>query len=237
MTPPAWQPATWQSSWGRWLLVACLLAAGGRTLPRFLAAYGLHSEPGLERLEAAVRRAPDDPGHHFRLGVATRDLPQAMDLERSGRHLEKAIELNPRNWRYRRELALLHELAGRPSEAEKSYLEAVRLNTGSADYRWRLAHFYLRSGSLDKALPHFRTALEAEPRRRRSALASLLEAGAGRAQILAAWPASEEARAELPGLLCGEQTIGRYDAAESWCTGSSADGPPDPPRGDGVPRR
>ncbi len=220
-------------SWGRWLLVLCLLAAGGRTLPRFLAAAGLGADPSLERLEAAVGRAPDDPRHHFRLGVALRDLPAAMDPERSRHHLETAAELNPHAWRYRRELALLHELAGRRAEAERSYLEAVRLNPGSADYRWRLAHFYLRSGALDEALPHFRAALTAEPRRRRSALKSLLESGADPAQVEAAWPVAAEARAELVELLCERDGVARhdgvarYDAADSICAEPRQDGGPE----------
>ncbi len=224
---PAGRRWRWRS-WGRWLLVLCLLAAGWRVLPRFQAALGLRSQPSTERLEAAIRQVPDDPGHHFRLGVVYRDVPEAMDLERSRSHLETAVALNPLNWRYRRELAQLHELAGRRRDAEHSYLQAVRLNAGSAEYRWRLAHFYLRTGALAEALPHLRTALEAEPRRRPSALAVLLESGASPAQIEAAWPATEAARQQLAELLCQRQDAAKlagYDVATP-CAGSPEDGAP-----------
>ncbi len=229
--------------WGRWLLVLCLLASGARVLPRFQAAHGLRFQPSIEQLETAIRQVPDDPGHHFRLGVVYRDLPAAMDLERSRTHLERAAELHPLNWRYRRELALLHELSGRRLEAEQSYLESIRLNPGSADYRWRLAHFYARTGSLDQALPHFRAALDADPVLRRIALPFLFKAGATLAQVEAAWPASETARQELFQVLCRQPDVARragigdllrrlrgdhlaaeppagYDAVDSICTES-----------------
>ncbi len=214
----------WQR-WSRWLLALCLLAAGWRTWPRFVAAYDLRAEPGVERLEAAVRRVPDDPGHHFRLGVAYRDLPEALDLARSRIHLERAAALNPYSWRYRRELAQLYELDGRLPEAEAAYLESVRLNPGSADYRWRLAHFYVRAGSLADALPHFRAALTGDPRRRPGALAFLLKSGASRAQVEAAWPMTPEARVELLRLLCERPDVAPAEYnLEQICASQSIQG-------------
>ena len=188
--------------WGRGLLVLALFAAGWRVWPRFEAARGFHADPGLPSLEEASRRAPDDSSYHFRLGVIRRDLPEAIDLEAARVHLEKAVELNPYSWRFRRELGLLHELAGRTAEAEASYAEAVRLNPGSADYRWRMANFQTRAGSLEKAVPHFRLALDADPRLRPGALRLLLGSGASLEVIEAAWPESLEAREDLLRLLC-----------------------------------
>ncbi len=207
--------------WGRGLLVLAMLAVGWRAWPRFDAARSFYAEPGLRSLESAARRVPDDPGYHFRLGVALRDLPAAMDLDRARSHLEEAVELNPHRWRFRRELALLHELSGKIGDAEASYLESIRLNPGSADYRWRVANFYTRAGSLEKALPHFKLALGADPRLRPSAFQLLLRSGAGLEAIESAWPESPAAREDLARLICelshGERPAG-YDSAQAICS-------------------
>ncbi|MEM7583018.1 MAG: tetratricopeptide repeat protein, partial [Acidobacteriota bacterium] len=118
-------------------------------------------------------------------------------LAKSRAHLERAVELNPYSWRYRRELARLYEQAGLLEDAEAAFSRAVEMNPRSGSYRWRLANFYLRSGSLDRALVQVKAAVAADPKLLPAAAGLLLKSGASSQQILELWPDDPAAWREL----------------------------------------
>lgn len=197
-----------------------ILAAGWRVVQQLRAAE-VARQPTLEGLQEAVRLDPEGAGYHFRLGVAHRDVPELQDLTRARGYFERAIELNPYNWRYRRELAQLYELSGLISEAEAAYLAALELSPRSGNYRWRLANFYLRHRSLKEALPQIELALAADDDLLEAALELLLQAGASGEQIDRVWPADRDARWRLLTFLCRRQAalgeaVGQGFMRELW---------------------
>ncbi len=199
--------------WG--LLPLLMAAAGWRVLQQFNAAQAARpSTP--EGLAAALRWDSQEPGYPFRLGVMYRDAPELRDLEKARTYLEKAIELNPYNWRYQRELAQLYELAGLQPEAEAAFVKAVNMNPLSGSYRWRLANFYLRSGSLDRALPHVKTALAADRQLLSATPGLLLKAGASFEQVDQLWPDDPAAWREMLRVLSRPQTGSMEDSALSY---------------------
>ncbi len=153
-------------------------------------------------LERAIRLDPTAPHHHYRLGLHLRDLPAHLDLEAARTHLERAVELNPHQWRYRLELARLYELAGEPEAAAAAFQATLALNPSGVRYRWHVANFHVRQGDLDAALPHFKIALDADPERDRAVLALLAKLGAGTEELRAIWPEGRAARLSLLVRLC-----------------------------------
>ncbi len=187
------------------VLPLLILAAGWRVLQQFRAAQIARHRPTPEGLLEAIRLDPDGPGYHFRLGVAYRDVPELRNPGQAKGYLEAAVALNPYNWRYQRELAQLYELSGQIREAEDAFLRAVEWSPRSGSYRWRLANFYLRNRSLDKAVPQLELALAADRRLLEPALGLLLKAGASYQLVDRVWPDDHEARRGLLRLLCQRQ--------------------------------
>ncbi len=215
-------------------LTLAILAAGWRVQQQLRAAEIARLEPTAAGLEEAVRLDPEGAGYHFRLGVAYRDLPELQDSSRARGHLERAVALNPYNWRYRRELAQLYELSSQISEAEAAYLAALELSPRSGSYRWRLANFYLRHRALDQALPQLELALAVDGDLLEAALELLLKAGASDQQIDQVWPADRDARRRLVGFLCRrppatvEGELERPDLLRQLWNRMLADGEPVP---------
>lgn len=191
------------SSLLRALLSLLLVVAAGRVHRQLEAARMVRGETTLEKLERALRLDPQGYRYHFGLGIAYRDLPEIADLARARIHLEKAVELNPYSWRYRRELAQLYELSGRTAAAERAYLEAIARNPRSGSYRWRLASFYARNDSISKAMPHLKAALAADRRLYGAAFDLLLKAAGDGDHVTQVWPEDRPARLALLHLLCG----------------------------------
>ncbi len=186
----------------RIVLPLLIIAAGWRVFEQFRAARMARQQPTLEGLQEAIRLDPEGSDYHFRLGVAHRDVPELRDTDRARSHLEKAVALNPYNWRYQRELAQLYELSDQIQEAEDAFVRAVSLNPGSSSYRWRLANFYLRNRSIDQAVPQLELALAANHRLSKPVLGLLLRTGASYPQIERAWPGDPESLRRLLPLLC-----------------------------------
>jgi len=186
----------------RVLLPLLIASAGWQVLHQFAAAQIARANPSPEALEEALRWNSDEPSYHFKLAIVLRDVSELRDLEKARHHLEQAVEFNPYNWRYRRELAQLYELSDLEQQAERAFLTAVSLNPNSGNYRWRLANFYLRHRSLDKAIPQLEVALATDSRLRRPALGLLLKAGGTYRQLDTIWPDDRSARLDLLRLLC-----------------------------------
>ncbi|MEM7351575.1 MAG: tetratricopeptide repeat protein [Acidobacteriota bacterium] len=189
----------------RILLPLLMLGAGWRVLQQLKAALVVRAEPSPASLERAIDSSPEEPSYHFKLAIVYRDLPELRDLRKAKLHLDRAIELNPYNWRYRRELAQLYELSGLEQEAEQALLTALRLNPRSSNYRWRLANFYLRRGALEQAIPQLEAATAADSQLLGPALGLLLKAGGSYAQLDRIWPDDRMARLGLLNLLSRRQ--------------------------------
>lgn len=184
------------------ILPLLIAAAGWRVMQQFRAAQIAHHQPTPEGLLEAIRLDPAEPGYHFRLGVAYRDVPELRNPALAQGYLETAVELNPYNWRYRRELAQQYELSGQIREAEDAFLRAVEISPRNGSYRWRLANFYLRHRSIDQAVPQLKLALAADHSLLEPGLRLLLKVGATDEQLGRFWPDDHEARRRLMRLLC-----------------------------------
>ncbi len=189
----------------RIVLPLLIVAAGWRVLQQFRAAQIARNQPTTEGLRKAIQLDPEGSGYYFLLGIAHRDLPELQNPHKARAHLENAVALNPYNWRYQRELAQLYELSGETRDAEEAFLRAVELSPKSGIYRWRLANFYLRNLSLDKAVPHLEQALAADRGLLEPAFGLLLGAGGSYRQIDRVWPKDQEARRLLLRLVCLRQ--------------------------------
>ncbi len=190
----------------RLVLVAVLpiliLAAGWRVQRQLRAELIARPPATADDLRWALRLDPDNPSPHFRLGIAHRDLPELQDFETSRGHLETAAALNPYSWRYQRELAQLYELSGLPGDAEQAFLRALELSPRNGAYRWRLASFYLRQRSIDRAVDQLELALAADRKLLEPTLSLLLGAGGSYRQLDRVWPPDPAARRLLLTLLC-----------------------------------
>lgn len=194
--------------------LALALLAGWTVFPHQRAAALGQEGASLESLQAAHHWNPDDPLVHYRLGIAYRDLPQHQDLERARQHLERAVELNPYAWTYRRQLAVLYELSGHDDDARATYQEATRLNPRSASHRWRLANFELRQGDLDAAAEEIGRALALDPSLARPGLSLLVKAGVDGRRIERTWPRDFDSRRRLLHLATNHASVGALPDAE-----------------------
>jgi tetratricopeptide (TPR) repeat protein len=84
--------------------------------------------PALDDFERAVRLAPSDPEILFALGEALSRPTPRRDLSRSLGLLGQAVELAPREPRYRYQLGLLLQQLGRPEAAQRQLLRALDLD-------------------------------------------------------------------------------------------------------------
>ena len=156
------------------------------------------------------------PEYPFRLGLIHRDQPTRQDLALARIYLERAVELNPHNWRYRLELARLYEFSGLLGEAEEAYLKAIGLNPRSALYRWRLANFYIRTGKLEDSFLEFQVALELDFAGYSRPCATLLwKAGTRERDIDAIWPEDRSARLQLLHFMVEKQANHDY-LGQEW---------------------
>ena len=82
---------------------------------------------------------------------------------------EKAVQLAPRNAAYWSRLGNAYEWAGRETDAQHAYSQALSLSPGSPTVNWIAANFYLREGSPDRAMELLRKAIVLDPDLRRPA--------------------------------------------------------------------
>lgn len=178
----------------RILLSLLLLVVGWEVYGQWRALQISRAATGVEAIHEAIRYDPEEPDYYFQLGILYRDQLEYLDLSASRKYLERALDLNPHNWRYWLEIGRCYELLDLLKDAEKAYVEATALNPRSAAYRWRLAHFYLRTKNLPASLEQPRTAMKLDPSYRQTSLAVLWKAGVETDSIEAIWPRDLESQ-------------------------------------------
>ena len=207
----------------RTLLSLLFLGAGWEVYYQWRALEISISASELQDLHEAIRSDPEAPDYYFQLGLIHRDEPEHLDLSASRNYLEKALALNPHNWRYWLEAARCYEFSSLPAEAENAYLKAVSLNPRSAAYRWRLANFYLRSRKLPEALEQLNLTIDLDSSYRLPTLALLWKAEFESGQIETIWPGDLESQLILLSYLVTEsaQEGGRRQPIFSRSGGTS----------------
>jgi len=174
-------------------LLLLLLVAGKNVFYQFASVQVARLLPAPQGFQQALRWYPNDPEHHYGLGLLYRDKLLHKDLPASQKHLEKATQLHPLNWIYWFELARAYEIYGATVEAEKAYLKAIALTPESPLYRWRLANFHFRYGDQQKSLMEFRKAVQLDPASYGEATVSLLwKSGLREQEIEQVWPENPE---------------------------------------------
>ena len=171
-----------------------LFAAGWETYSQWQALRIWRTMTSIEDLREAIKYDPEEPDYYFQLGVLHRDQLEYLDLPASRKYLERALDLNPHNWRFWLEMGRCYEFSSLAQDAERAYLKATTLNPRSPTYRWRLAHFYLRIKNLQASLDQFKTAITLDPSYRETSLAALWKAGIPSDPIETLWPADLESQ-------------------------------------------
>jgi tetratricopeptide (TPR) repeat protein len=183
-------------------LFLLILATGRNVFYQLAAMQVARLLPAPQGFQQALSWYPNDPEHHYGLGLLYRDQLSHNDLPAAQKHLEKATQLHPLNWMYWVELARAYELSGAAVEAENAYLKAIELTPRSALYWWRLANFYFRSGDQQKALLEFRKAVQLDPASYGEAAVSLLwKSGLREKEIEQVWPDNPQIGLRLLGIL------------------------------------
>ena len=213
---PAGRPA-----WS-WILrvaaTAALLAALWQTQPRLRAEWAFRADGPEGGAQAAARLDPEGAEYHYRVGLQARDTAESFDPAASVAAFERAVELIPRNWRYRQELARAYELQGRNESAEREFRAAIAIKPTRPWNRWQLGAFLIRRQRLDEALETLRPGLAGAPELLVPGYAALREAGLPVEQVAAVWPAEASARFRLMRLLCGDERSDTVTALlqEEW---------------------
>ncbi len=102
-----------------------------------------------------VKQDRQEAQTHYALGVSYLREP---NITSALREFLKAVELDPRNADYQEALAQAYHLKNAYPEAEKHYLEAVRLSGGDPGYYNNLGALYLDMQRWDDAVEYFRLA-------------------------------------------------------------------------------
>ena len=102
----------------------------------------------LRLLELLNTRYPEDGDFYFWMGMVNRRMGA---FHKSIEQCNKAIYLNPFDWRNWCENANSHSFIGEYSQAEQSYSRAIELNPSNVNTYGLLFNFYLLYGQISKA--------------------------------------------------------------------------------------
>ncbi|MBO8131782.1 MAG: tetratricopeptide repeat protein [Candidatus Marinimicrobia bacterium] len=126
----------------------------------------------LEKCRALIKLEPDYPAAIFLLSKIYFNLGE---LDSARNYIDKAISLDPANQEFRKErenmsnfISKLAEASrlynnAKYEEAEKIYLEIIKLNPNFADSYYLLARVYVKLGKYKEAKVYFTKALELKP--------------------------------------------------------------------------
>lgn len=173
----------------RMLLAGLTLSAGWVTAHRLVAMEIADRAPGVEGANLALEWDSSNPEFLVRRARLLQTELEYFDLPSARADWEQALQLHPDYWLYWLEYGRHLEMAGRPTEAEKSFLRAIRLSPYNGRYRWELANFYLRQGAWQKALSPLQEALDLEDTFLDSAALLLLVTRSSRDVVERIWPA------------------------------------------------
>lgn len=213
------------------IVVALAIWLGSFIIKNFLGvsliAYGLEDASR----DAAVRFAPGNPeilaarGRYLLYRADPPRLAEAMA------DLERAVQVSPRDYRFRLELGKAYESNGDAARAEAALLTAVELAPKYFETRWALANLRLRLGRTEAALDDLRAAIElsagysSRPDYNATTNAFNVAAGAVGVSVEAlrrVAPGDNVSQAYLAGFLAGRDAL---DQALRMWRGMSADDP------------
>jgi hypothetical protein len=167
-------------------IVAALLlfALGVWNLLLSISAVDRDQEKDLAVIQTKVRQYPWRAESWYILGSI-----RAFDMRYSSpadarRCLERALNLNPWNYKYWAALADFLTVAGEDAAARRCMAASLELNRAFTDLYWRAANFYVRRQDFENAGRCFRQALEGDPSLLRPVLATCWRAWPDRAAIL-----------------------------------------------------
>ena len=192
-------------------LTLLFMTAGWKVFHQLAASYAFSTLPGIDGAARAIAWDASGAEYYFQLGLAHRDEIEHLDLQAASRDLAGAVRLNPYNWRYWVESARCSEISGSLDQAEKAYLHAMELNPQAADFRWRLANFYVRRRELEKSFPHFAAAVSLQPSYQDACLELLWKLGVGGRVLCRIWPEDKASRLELVSFLAAKQAKSEAD--------------------------
>jgi type IV pilus biogenesis/stability protein PilW len=75
-------------------------------------------------------------------------------------NLEKAVKIDPENYRYQHWVAFAHSMAGNLKEAEAHLLEAIRINDAHTESHNLLGTVYIEMGRYEEAVDHLRLVIQ-----------------------------------------------------------------------------
>ena len=211
-----------------WLLA---LAAAGGLAVLAIAVARRHAPETIASLEAGLRRHPDDPALHERLGdllVRERRAAEAVP------HYQFVIKADPNKTTAACSLASVLASQGKAPEAQNVLSAALKLHPGDPAANELLAGLVIQSLGEEIALPiargHYETALRGDPTRAAAALAisrmrqsegDLEAAAAVLEKPLAAHPRDAALHLQMAAL---QAKLRQYDAAnEHFNTGTALD--------------
>ncbi len=169
------------------LLLATIWTAGKQVVALNIARTP--EVPEIQKYQEALKWSPDEPTFHYQLGMVYRDDAGQFDLAKARKHLGRAVELNPHNGDYWRELSRCHEMDGDFAEAESAIRKALSLTPHQAADHWRLGNFYLRQDRASEAVENIRQTVALDARYQEPAALLLWKAGLLEENLERVWAA------------------------------------------------
>jgi predicted O-linked N-acetylglucosamine transferase (SPINDLY family) len=115
----------------------------------------------LRNYQIALSMSPDHLHVLNRLGLAAY---RSGHLNKAEAYIRRAIEQDPKNWEYHKNLGNVFKQQRRFKAAEESLRKALALNPNFVEGHYDLGLFYQTIGKPDKALASYKRCLELEPR-------------------------------------------------------------------------
>ncbi|MBX3283574.1 MAG: hypothetical protein KF756_14005 [Acidobacteria bacterium] len=124
-----------------------------------IAEMTLPTDPAAPQVLASAKNlAPGDPMTYWLASGIERQAFSAESAKRSMNMMEQAVVLSPFDYRWWIELGRASEQAGNAERAETAFSHAVELAPSYTIPRWQLGNFYIREGSVEKAMPQLKLA-------------------------------------------------------------------------------
>lgn len=133
---------------------------------RVAAAWALRDHLDLgtvagKELQHMLELNTDQPSGQMQMGqfeFARQNIAKAIE------HMGKAVEWDPNSPPFRRDLAMMHNIAGDMQSSLKQLQEAIRLNPNEAQYHYELGLAWNEARNMDNAIASLRAAVKLEAR-------------------------------------------------------------------------
>jgi tetratricopeptide (TPR) repeat protein len=137
-----------------------LVLAYATAATRFYLAQRAASTNTIEGLETARRLVPWNAEYSFVL--ARSHTLASLDFARGISEYQRALALNPYSSRGWLDLAAAYQMAGDNQNQIRAMEKAVQVDPMTPSVAWEVASFYILQGSVQQAIPHYRTVLSSE---------------------------------------------------------------------------